>query len=483
MRSTLFYSLYTLFAAASSQLIALPPQNRPADDQRPLRMDPVGPGGPSLPSFLKPTHSQPAPGGVMLSDVMGKDRSINLFAGFTRDILSISQRLDDSSLNSTILAPLNSAVDNLPRKPWEDARDYETLGTNAYEGGDGQERAQGNLRRFAEAHIVPASPWQEKEKVKTLLGDRDVWWEIKDGKKVIQPDNIEVDSVASQVGNGEAPGTHKFLPPCSARDDLCNQFCLSDLYFEVKTHFNNSQLKYRQHDALLHPRECTRLPEGSTIHAAAVFDLLTILDQVFLLLVTEMALFMLLVIPMPFSLRRRIFTFISENPIIAKLQHGLKITFIFILILFVDSVNRVYRVQVELAQATDGSKGNAAVMGHERLEVQARKFYSQRNMYLCGFTLFLSLILNRTYIMILEVLRLEEKLKQYEGTDKNTKQSAKLAAAGEPGEISRLNKEIKKRDQDIETLKKQSEGLQREYHDLTEKYGATQAPAGTRKDK
>jgi B-cell receptor-associated protein 31 len=122
-------------------------------------------------------------------------------------------------------------------------------------------------------------------------------------------------------------------------------------------------------------------------------------------------------------------------------------------------------------------------MGHERLEVQARKFYSQRNMYLCGFTLFLSLILNRTYIMILEVLRLEEKLKQYEGTDKNTKESAKLAAAGDAGEISRLKKELKKKDQDIDTLKKQAEGLHREYHDLTEKYGATQPPAGTRKDK
>ncbi len=47
--------------------------------------------------------------------------------------------------------------------------------------------------------------------------------------------------------------------------------------------------------------------------------------------------------------------------------------------------------------------------------MQARKFYSQRNMYLCGFTLFLSLILNRTYTMILEVLRLEEKLKQFRG--------------------------------------------------------------------
>ncbi|RYP17935.1 hypothetical protein DL765_004254 [Monosporascus sp. GIB2] len=204
---------------------------------------------------------------------------------------------------------------------------------------------------------------------------------------------------------------------------------------------------------------------------------------VFMLLVAEMALFMLLVIPMPFAIRRRIFTFISENPIIAKLQYGLKITFIFILILFLDSVNRVYRVQVELAAATDSSKGTAAVMGHERLEVQARKFYSQRNMYLCGFTLFLSLILNRTYIMILETLRLEQKLKKYEGTEKNTKQSEKLAQAGEGGEIAGYKRKLELKDREIETLKKQAEGLTREYNELCERYGATQAPAGSRKDK
>lgn len=83
--------------------------------------------------------------------------------------------------------------------------------------------------------------------------------------------------------------------------------------------------------------------------------------QVFMLLVAEMSIFMLLIVPLPFTIRRRLFTFISENPIIAKLQYGLKITFIFILILFIDSVNRVYRVQVELAAATDASKGNAYV--------------------------------------------------------------------------------------------------------------------------
>ncbi|KAF1354447.1 hypothetical protein EJ07DRAFT_182501 [Lizonia empirigonia] len=62
-----------------------------------------------------------------------------------------------------------------------------------------------------------------------------------------------------------------------------------------------------------------------------------------------MLIFCALIVPLPFTWRRKLFTFISESPIIAKLQYGMKITFIFILILFVDSVNRVYRVQLELS--------------------------------------------------------------------------------------------------------------------------------------
>jgi hypothetical protein len=108
------------------------------------------------------------------------------------------------------------------------------------------------------------------------------------------------------------------------------------------------------------------------------------------------------------------------------------------------------------------------------MEVQARKFYSQRNMYLCGFTLFLSLILNRTYTMILEVLRLEDRVKHLEG-DKRAggKDSARLAQAGDIGEIARLRKEIEAKDLDIETLKKQCEGLTREYHSLGDKVAGT----------
>ena len=118
------------------------------------------------------------------------------------------------------------------------------------------------------------------------------------------------------------------------------------------------------------------------------------------------------------------------------------------------------------------------------MEVQARKFYSQRNMYLYGFTLFLSLILNRTYVMILAVLRLEEKVKRYEGNPKaQGKDSEKLAQAGGAGEIGKYKNQLAQKDRDIETLKKQAEGLSKEYNNLGDEYGSMNADGTPKKDR
>jgi B-cell receptor-associated protein 31 len=176
-----------------------------------------------------------------------------------------------------------------------------------------------------------------------------------------------------------------------------------------------------------------------------------------------MLIFCALIVPLPFTWRRKLFTFISESPIIAKLQYGMKITFIFILILFIDSVNRVYRVQIELSGSDDTGRSGVAAGGIERMEVQARKFYSQRNMYLCGFTLFLSLILNRTYVMILDVLRLEEEVKTLKG-DPATKKGSSLKDVGGAGEVGALKKELEAKDRDMANLKKQVENMQKEYN-------------------
>ena len=47
--------------------------------------------------------------------------------------------------------------------------------------------------------------------------------------------------------------------------------------------------------------------------------------QVFALLVLEMSIFGLLIIPLPYSMKRKLFTFISDSPIIAKMQYGMKV--------------------------------------------------------------------------------------------------------------------------------------------------------------
>lgn len=187
----------------ASSLLALTAISYASLKQHPI-MDNTNTPGIQLPPSSDNSQPPPGPkGDLIISDVIGNTRQINIFAGFTRDIDSVSSRLDSSSSNSTILAPLNSAISALPRKPWEDPREYAALGANAYEGKDGEDRAHRNLRRFTESHIVPESPWKQGDKVKSL-GGATVWWEVKDdGKAYVQPGDVEIERVVSRVNNGE----------------------------------------------------------------------------------------------------------------------------------------------------------------------------------------------------------------------------------------------------------------------------------------
>lgn len=190
----------------SSQAQLIPFFAKPGSQAASRQQQPMDANAPGI--QLPPSSSGDAPSGpppnsdVILSDVIGNSRQINIFAGFTRDISSVSTRLDTTSLNTTVLAPVNSAISDLPRKPWEDPKDYSELGASAYEGQAGEDRASRNLRRFTEAHVIPTSPWKEGEKVKSM-GGTEVWWESKDGRAVVQPGNVEVDRVVSRVANGE----------------------------------------------------------------------------------------------------------------------------------------------------------------------------------------------------------------------------------------------------------------------------------------
>ncbi|KAG0371978.1 hypothetical protein BGX24_000907 [Mortierella sp. AD032] len=129
----------------------------------------------------------------------------------------------------------------------------------------------------------------------------------------------------------------------------------------------------------------------------------------------------------------------------------------------VDSVNRVVKV-VEISEHSHHHHDHMS-----ESNVAARRFYAQRNMYLTGFTLFLSLILNRTFFMILDLLQSEEKMETIRNEASQQSKDYERVLESE----TKLKKEVKDLNdivathasakRDLDNLKKQAKQQQEEY--------------------
>ncbi|KAF8981996.1 hypothetical protein BGZ52_002280 [Haplosporangium bisporale] len=126
-----------------------------------------------------------------------------------------------------------------------------------------------------------------------------------------------------------------------------------------------------------------------------------------------------------------------------------------------DSLNSVIKA--------DELKKKGVQLGHIEAAFATKRFYYQRNMYLTGFTLFLSLILNRTFVMLLDLVKSEERM---EVVKKQAAQQSKEYTRLLESE-STLQKELKdlteiaashsSTKQDLDNLKKQAKQQQEEY--------------------
>ncbi|TNY24128.1 B-cell receptor-associated protein 31-like-domain-containing protein [Rhodotorula diobovata] len=130
------------------------------------------------------------------------------------------------------------------------------------------------------------------------------------------------------------------------------------------------------------------------------------------ILVAELLTFFVVIFPLPFAWRRAMFKAIAESHIIARLQYGLKITFIFIAVLFADAVNQMLKIHREReAVSAAGPAGVAAAPDmRAQADYRSRKFLSERNFYLHGSCLVLCLILSRTYSLVRDLIRAQEDL-------------------------------------------------------------------------
>lgn len=167
----------------------------------------------------------PDPNTVPLADALSTLRALTSFSSMTRIYPSplATSALSETTIAKTtiVLAPLNSAIEALPRKPWEDPDDYAAFGDSAYEGPQGRRRADENLRRFVDRHVVvveAADAWPPGRRAKSLAGC-ELWWQQHEtGNRLVMPHHVEVERVASRVAAGEIVSSRRPLPPLSGAD-------------------------------------------------------------------------------------------------------------------------------------------------------------------------------------------------------------------------------------------------------------------------
>ncbi|KAJ3256251.1 hypothetical protein HK103_005614 [Boothiomyces macroporosus] len=188
---------------------------------------------------------------------------------------------------------------------------------------------------------------------------------------------------------------------------------------------------------------------------------------VFAMLVAEMLVFLLLLAPLPYSVRTKIIQFFIKSPIAAQIKYGLRIIFVLVCILFVDNVNRSFKTQ----EKHDQHEEHAHMDSRTDSYLHSKMFQAQRNMYLTGSVIFLSLVLNRFVNMINELAKNEEKteiLKQQAA--KTTKEYLKLLDKEQKNDSKELQEKYDKLVKEFEILKKQANQTNDEYMKLTDKY-------------
>lgn len=143
-----------------------------------------------------------------------------------------------------------------------------------------------------------------------------------------------------------------------------------------------------------------------TVHYQLVFGVLAL----------EVALFFLLSLPLPFNLRHKAIKLLRDSPYLSQIRYGLGFLFLFVFILFWDSINAYLK-------ATKDQLGASEKDHKAHTFLHSKRFYAQRNIYLTGAVLFLALILNRYQSILTQLFIQETKIAELE-EELNTKVKA-----------------------------------------------------------
>lgn len=184
-------------------------------------------------------------------------------------------------------------------------------------------------------------------------------------------------------------------------------------------------------------------------------------------LVGQMAVLLLLLLPLPHVVRVKILDIAN----LLKKQIHFKVGVVFSTSLlglsFFDCINRLKRFDnITAPYFTTFNQQAAGSLSYDQL---ATKFYTQRNLYLTGAVLYLELSI---YTIVGVLTKLVNKETEYRAL----KEIQKGEFANEKEEVEKYKELIKQKSIDVELLTKQVENLQQAYDKLSD------APARTKSD-
>lgn len=123
----------------------------------------------------------PPAGAPTLGDVIGIDKRASIMSDYALAVDDVARRLSDPDRRTLILAPLNSAIVALPRKPWLGDANADT-NTEEVDTQRDEASADRNIARFVQDHVVDGFPIGAGSSVTTLSGQT---------LKVVQDDENE----------------------------------------------------------------------------------------------------------------------------------------------------------------------------------------------------------------------------------------------------------------------------------------------------
>ncbi|CAD6633795.1 HN1_G0004160.mRNA.1.CDS.1 [Saccharomyces cerevisiae] len=196
----------------------------------------------------------------------------------------------------------------------------------------------------------------------------------------------------------------------------------------------------------------------------------------FLLLTVEMVMLFIFVLPLPFRIRRGIFSTYNQLTAKQQIKTIIFITGCLVGLLFIDSWKRS-QIRVSLYHNDNsGSIGSSAVTPIQAL---ASRAYNQRNMYISGFILYFS-------ICIPTVMSIVKRLVKYQGLineqekQKLNKSSSNSKKDSNEADSTKLQEELRKKQISLEGLQKQVKNLEK-YFDEKNQPGNVAAAEASKK--